>query len=74
MRVKPKQISRKFTEEMQIGNVKRASKLLTNNIQHGILSLNEETILTLKLKHHQTVNPEPDVLPPDGAPNAYHSS
>ena len=56
---------------MQKGNVKGALKLRTNNMQHRILSLNEETIQKLKLKHPQIVNPEPEVLPPDGAPNAH---
>ena len=39
------QISRTFAEEMQKDNVNGALKLLTNNMQHGILPLNEEIIL-----------------------------
>lgn len=39
------QISKKFAEKMQRGNVNEALKLLMNNMQHGILPLNEETIL-----------------------------
>ena len=42
------QISRKFAEKMQRGNVNEALKLLMNNMQHGILPLNEETILKTK--------------------------
>lgn len=42
------QISRKFAEKMQRGNVNEALKLLMHNMQHGILPLNEETILKTK--------------------------
>lgn len=42
------QISKKFVEKMQRGNVNEALKLLMNNMQHGILPLNEETILKTK--------------------------
>ena len=56
------QISRKFAEEMQEFNVNGALKLLTNNMQHRILPLNEETILKPKMKHPQVLHPEPEVL------------
>ena len=65
------QIFRKFAEGMQKGNVNRILKLLTNNMQHGILPLIEETILTLKMKHPQAVDLELEVLLPDVAPNIH---
>ena len=49
-------------ERWENGNANGALKLLTTNVQHRILSLNEETILKLKMKHPQTVDPEPEVL------------
>lgn len=42
------QISRKFAEKMQRDNVNEGLKLLMNNMQHGILPLNEETTLKTK--------------------------
>lgn len=42
------QISRKFAEKMQRGNVNEGLKLLMNNMQHGIFPLNEETTLKTK--------------------------
>ena len=42
-------------------------------MQHGILPLSEETILKLKMKHLQDVNPEPEVLLPDAVPNVHPS-
>ena len=38
------QISKKFLEEMQKGNVNGALKLLTDNMNHGIVLLNDDTI------------------------------
>ena len=58
-------------EEMQKGNVNGALKLLTNNIQDGIVPLNEGTILKLQVKHAQTVNPELEILFPDGVSNVH---
>ena len=49
-------------ERWENGNANGALKLLKTNLQNGILSLNEETILKLKMKHPQTVDPEPEVL------------
>ena len=65
------QISKKFVEEMQKGNVNGALKLLTNNIQDGIVPLSEGTILKLQVKHAQTVNPELEILFPDGVSNVH---
>ena len=62
------QISGKFLEEMQKGNVNGTLKLLTNKMQHGFPPLNDGRILKLKMKHPKTVNPEPEVLLPDGVP------
>ena len=45
------QISKKFVEEMQKGNVNGALKLLTDNMDHGILPLNDDTISKLKMEH-----------------------
>ena len=39
-------------------------------MKHGIIPLNEQTILKLKMKRH-AVNPEPDVLLPDGSLNIH---
>ena len=49
-------------ERWENGNANGALKLLTTNVQHRVLSLNEETILKLKMKHPQAVDPEPEVL------------
>ena len=65
------QISIKFAEEMQKCNVNGVLKLLANNMQYRSLPLNEETFLKLKMKHPQAVNPEPEVLLPDGVPNVH---
>lgn len=65
------QISIKFAEKMQKGNGNGVLKLVTNNMQYRILPLNEETVLKLKTKHPQAVNPEPEVLLPDGVPNVH---
>lgn len=49
-------ISRKFREHMQKGNVNSAIKLLTNNMEGGILPLSEETVELLKIKHPASKN------------------
>ena len=54
------QISKKFVEEkMQKGNVNGALKLLTDNMDHGILPLNDGSISKLKMKHPQASAPDP---------------
>ena len=52
------QISKTFVEEMQKGNLNGAMKLLTDNMDHGILPLNDESISKIK-KHPQTSAPDP---------------
>ena len=48
-----------------------ALKLLTDNMDHGILSLNDGSISKLKMKHPQTSAPDPIILLPDEAQNIY---
>ena len=45
------EISKKFTREMHKGNVTNAMKQLTDNMQNGILPLNQKTLSQLKQKH-----------------------
>ena len=45
------EISKKFTREMHKGNVTIAIKLLTDNMQKGILPLNQKTLSQLKQNH-----------------------
>ena len=52
------QISKNFVEEMQKQNVNGALKLLTYNIDHGILPLNDDTVSKLKMNHPQAWAPE----------------
>ena len=52
------QISKKSVEEMQKGNVNGALKLLTNNMDHEILPLNDDTISKLKMKHPKASVPD----------------
>ena len=63
------QISKKSVEEMQKGNVNGALKLLTNNMDHEILPLNDDTISKLKMKHFQPSSLDPIILLPDEAQN-----
>ena len=56
---------------MQKGNVNGALKLLTDNMDHRILPLNDETISKLKMKHHQASSPDPTILLPDEAQNIH---
>ena len=71
---KPKtigELSKKFAEQMQKGNVNGAIKLLTNNMQNGILPLNKETIALLKQKHPHASKATQEVLLPD-QPESIH--
>ena len=52
------QISKKFVEEIQKENVNGASKLLTDNMDHEILPLNDDTISKLKMKHPKASVPD----------------
>ena len=65
---KPKtigEISKRFAEMMHKGNVNGAIKLITNNIQNGILPLNNETLNVLRQKHPTASEASQDVLLPD---------
>ena len=65
---KPKtvaEISKRFAEMMQKGNVNGAIKLLTNNMKNGILPLNEQTLNLLKQKHPKVSKASEEVLLPD---------
>ena len=52
----------KFKELMQKGNVNGALKLLTNEISNGILTLTEETLSPLEVKHPGNRDASADVL------------
>ena len=52
------QISKKFVEEIQKENVNGASKLLTDNMDHEILPLNDDTISKLKMKRPKASVPD----------------
>ena len=65
------QIFKKFVEEMQKRKVNGALKLLTDNMDHGILSLNDDTTSELKMKHPQASAPDPTILLPDEAQNIH---
>ena len=56
------EISRKFKQLMQKGNISAALKLLTNNMGHGILPLDQKTISQLVLKHPQKSCASEDIL------------
>ena len=48
------QLSKKIFEQMQKDNVDSAIKIITNNMQIGILSLTDTTLTLLKQKHPQS--------------------
>ena len=56
---------------MQKRNVNGALKLLTDNMDHRILSLNDDTISKLKMKHPQISAPDPVILLPDEVQNIH---
>ena len=45
------QLSKMFVKKMQSGNINGAIKLLSNNMENGVLPLNEETLNLLYQKH-----------------------
>ena len=61
-------ISEKFAIEMQKGNINGALKLLTNNMQNGILPLNDKTIAALRMKHPDALPADPAIILPDEIP------
>jgi hypothetical protein len=72
---KPKtiaEISKKFATEMQKGNVNGAMKILTNNMQNGILPLNEKTISCLRQKHPEPKIADPEIILNDN-PESVHA-
>ena len=44
-------LSKKFVEQMEKGNVDSTIKLITNNMQNGILPLTDTALTLLKQKH-----------------------
>ena len=71
---KPKtiaQLSKKFAEQMQRGNVNSAIKLITNNMQNGILPLDKNTLNLLKQKHPEPAASTEEVLLPDKPETAH---
>ena len=65
---KPKtigEISKQFAECMHKGNINGAMKILTNNMQNGILPLNENTLKLLQQKHPTAAEASHEVLLPD---------
>ena len=59
------EISKKFTREMRKGNINSAIKLLADNMQNGILPLNDKTLHRIKQKHPHGKDAHTDVLLPD---------
>ena len=55
-------ISSKFKGVIPKGNVNGALKLLTNNMNNGILPLTDETLKLLHTKHPENKEATPDVL------------
>ena len=57
-----REISKRFIEKMSKGNINGAIKLLSDNMQNGILPLDDKTLELLKQKHPVGVVPLNDVL------------
>ena len=55
-------MQKKVKNYMKKGNINTALKLITNNMQDGILPLNNETLNKLKEKHPKSKNANNDVL------------
>ena len=65
---KPKnigEISKRFSKLMEKGNVNGAMKILTNNMQKGILPLDDKTLKLLHQKHPSPMKASEEVLLPD---------
>jgi len=56
------EISKRFIKKMSKGNINGAIKLLTNNMENGILPLDNKTLKLLKQKHPEGMEPPDDVL------------
>ena len=65
-------ISKEFVKKMSKGNINGAIKLLTNQMENGILPLNDETLNMLKQKHPESQAAHEDVLLTD-IPELIHS-
>ena len=65
------QLSKKFVEQMQRGNVDSAIKLIINNMQNGILPLADTTPNLLKQKHPKSAPTTEEVLLPE-QPESIH--
>ena len=59
------EISKEFTRETRKGNINSAMKLLADNMQNGILPLNDQTLHQIKQKHPHGKDAHPEVLLPD---------
>ena len=59
------EISKEFTRETRKGNINSAMKLLADNMQNGILPLNDQTLYQIKQKHPHGKDAHPEVLLPD---------
>ena len=71
---KPKsigQLSKKFVEHMNKGNINSAIKLLSNNMENGILPLNDTTLKLLKQKHPRQSEADKHLLS-DDIPKSIH--
>ena len=66
------EISKRFIEKMSNGNINGAIKLLSDNMQNGVLLLNDETLKLLKQKHPDGKAPTNDALLSD-TPIQIHS-
>ena len=55
-------ISKKFTEQMSKGNINAAIKLLSSNMENGIVPLNENTIKQLIQKHPKSKKADAEIL------------
>ena len=56
------EILRKFKQLMQKGSINLALNLLTNNMDHGILALDQKTVSQLVLNHPQKSRTLDDIL------------
>ena len=64
-------LSKKFVEQIQKGNVDSAIKLITNNMQNGILPLTDTTLKLLKQKHPKYAPTTEEVLLSDQPESIY---
>ena len=56
---------------MKKGNINSAMKLLADNMQNGILPLNQQTLHQMKQTHPHGKGADPEVLLPD-TPEEFH--